>query len=82
MASEIVKRVKENMEIELEFSDEAIAFVAKEGFDPAYGARPLRRELQSRVEDRFAEEYLRGTISKGDKVTVGVNDKDLIFEKV
>ena len=57
MTKEIVKRVKENMDIHIEFTDEAISLLAKEGFDPAYGARPLRREIQSKIEDEFAEEF-------------------------
>ena len=79
MAKEIVKRVKENMDIDINFTDEAVTLIAKEGFDPAYGARPLRRELQSKVEDRFAEEFLQNKIQKGDNVTVDVKDKELIF---
>ena len=51
MTKEIVKRVKENMDIHIEFTDEAISLLAKEGFDPAYGARPLRREIQSKIKD-------------------------------
>lgn len=80
MSNEIIDRVKENMEIELDFTDEAVSLIAKNGFDPAYGARPLRRELQSKVEDRFAEEYLKNAIKKGDRVTVDVKDNELVFD--
>ena len=79
MTNEIIKRVKENMDIDISFTDEAITLIAKEGFDPAYGARPLRRELQSKVEDRFAEEFLRDAIKKGDSVTVDAKDNELAF---
>ena len=79
MTNEIIKRVKENMDIDISFTDEAITLIAKEGFDPAYGARPLRRELQSKVEDRFAEEFLRDAIKKGDSVTVDAKDNELVF---
>ena len=79
MAKEIVKRVKENMEIDISFTDEAVSLIAKNGFDPAYGARPLRRELQSKVEDKFAEEFLTDAIKKGDSVTVDVKDNELVF---
>ncbi len=79
MTKEIVARVKENMDINLSFSDDALALVAREGYDPAYGARPLRRELQSKVEDKFAEEFLTDKIKSGDSVTVEVRDNDFAF---
>ena len=79
MTKEIVKRVKENMDIHIEFTDEAISLLAKEGFDPAYGARPLRREIQSKIEDEFAEEFLRNEIKAGDSVKVDVKDDKFVF---
>lgn len=79
MTKEIVKRVKENMDIHIEFDDEAISLLAKEGFDPAYGARPLRREIQSKIEDEFAEEFLRNEIKAGDSVKVGVKEDKFVF---
>ncbi|MPM86847.1 Negative regulator of genetic competence ClpC/MecB [bioreactor metagenome] len=81
MTKEIINRVKENMDIVINFTDEAISLLAKEGFDPAYGARPLRRELQSKVEDEFAEEFLRNSIKGGDCVTVGVEDGKFVFNR-
>lgn len=80
LAQEIRKRVKDNMEIELEFTDPAIDNIAKAGYDPAYGARPLKRALQSRVEDRFAEEYLQGNFKKGCDVLVNVEKGELSFK--
>jgi len=79
MAKDIVKRVKENMEITVEFDDSAIEFIAKEGFDPAYGARPLRRALQSKIEDKFAESFLDGGFKKGDTVVVSAEDGKAVF---
>lgn len=81
MTKEIIGRVKENMNIDISFTNEAITLLAKEGFDPAYGARPLRRELQSKVEDEFAEEFLKNAIKGGDCVTVGVEDGKFVFNK-
>lgn len=52
------------------FTDAAVAALAKEGYDPVYGARPLRRAIQSKLEDLFAEEMLDGKIKEGDAVTV------------
>ena len=82
MTKEIVKRVKENMNIDINFTDDAITLIAKDGFDPAYGARPLRRELQSRVEDRFAEEFLNGAIKNGENVVIDAKDNELVFNTV
>jgi len=62
-------------------SDEAKALLAKKGFDPVYGARPLRRAVQSMVEDRLAEEMLEGRVKSGDKVFVDVKDDELVFVK-
>ncbi|MBE6008597.1 MAG: ATP-dependent Clp protease ATP-binding subunit [Lachnospiraceae bacterium] len=80
LAKDIVKRVDENMGMEIVFEDSAISLIAKEGFDPLYGARPIKRELQSKVEDKFAEEYLEGKFRAGDKITVTAEDNKLIFE--
>jgi len=53
-----------------EFTEDAIGQIASIGFDPSYGARPLRRAIQSDIEDMLAEKMLDGTIKKGDKITV------------
>lgn len=82
MSKEISKRVNENMDINLLFDDSAVSLIAKEGFDPLYGARPLRRALQSKVEDSFAESFLEGVFKKGDRVTAKDCEGKIIFEKV
>ncbi|MCI8342381.1 MAG: ATP-dependent Clp protease ATP-binding subunit [Firmicutes bacterium] len=74
MSNEIVARTKENMDITVEFDDSAISFIAETGFDPAYGARPLRRALQSKIEDAFAESFLEGKFAKGDTAIVKAVD--------
>ena len=79
MAKEIVSRTKENMEIDLEFDETAIDFIAKTGFDQAYGARPLRRALQSKIEDAFAENFLEGKFKKGDTVVVSAEDDKIVM---
>ncbi|MGN1097311.1 MAG: ATP-dependent Clp protease ATP-binding subunit, partial [Clostridia bacterium] len=63
--------------IECSFEDSALELLAKEGFDPVYGARPLRRAIQSKVEDLFAEEMLDGHVKEGDKVTVSAEDGEI-----
>ncbi|GKX31310.1 ATP-dependent Clp protease ATP-binding subunit ClpC [Vallitalea longa] len=79
MISQVAIRLKKNVGIELEVTDEAKDYLAKEGFDEAYGARPLRRAIQSKVEDKLAEELLDKKIKYGDKVIVDVSEDELIF---
>ena len=62
----------EAMDIHLDASDEAVKELAKEGFDPRYGARPLRRAIQSKVEDAVAEKMLDGTLKTGDTAKLAV----------
>ena len=79
VARRMLKTVAERMEsmgIHLDASEEAVAELAKEGFDPKYGARPLRRCIQSQVEDAVAERMLDGTLKAGDTARLTVeNDK-------
>lgn len=49
--------------------------IANEGFDPEYGARPLRRSIQSNIENLLSEELLKGNIQKEQKVKIGLNSK-------
>ena len=72
MTDILSKRIRENMNITVTFTDKAIEKIAEEGFDKAYGARPLRRAIQSKVEDSFAEAFLRGDFKAGDKVSIGM----------
>jgi ATP-dependent Clp protease ATP-binding subunit ClpC len=67
-------------DIELEFTDEAVELLAEEGFDPEFGARPLRRTIQRRVDNELASMVLSGSLNPGDKVIVGVEEGRLTFE--
>ena len=78
----MAKRVKENMNITVSFTKKAIEKIAEEGYDKAYGARPLRRAIQSKIEDAFAEEYLLGNIKAGDKVSIGLKTNGFSFRVV
>ena len=69
------------MEITMHVSDEAVDLLADKGFDPVYGARPLRRAIQSAVEDTAAEEILAGTVKAGDTVLLTVEDGRLALKK-
>ncbi|MGO4890088.1 ATP-dependent protease ATP-binding subunit ClpC [Anaerobacillus sp. MEB173] len=79
MADQLKKRLAEQG-IEFELTDEAKGKIADEGFDPDYGARPLRRALQRQVEDRLSEELLKGNISKGQKVILDVKENEYVVE--
>jgi ATP-dependent Clp protease ATP-binding subunit ClpC len=72
MTDILAKRIKENMNITVSFTEKAVEKIAEEGFDKAYGARPLRRAIQTKIEDSFAEAFLRGDFRAGDKVSVGL----------
>ncbi|TMV44122.1 ATP-dependent Clp protease ATP-binding subunit [Paenibacillus mesophilus] len=80
MSDELSKRLREQ-NVEFTLTDKGKAFLAKEGFDPTYGARPLRRAIQKHIEDRLSEELLRGTISKGDTLTIDEVDGELVVTK-
>lgn len=68
-----------NMNIELTLSDSARALLAKEGYDPSYGARPLKRAIQKNLENPLSMEILRGNIKKGDNIRAEVKDNVICF---
>ena len=80
MLKNLILRLEEN-EIQATISDSALEQIASVGFDPTYGARPLRRAIQSDIEDMLAEKMLDGTIKKGDKITVDFKDGKFITNK-
>ncbi len=69
MVREVAGRLAEN-EIEIEVTEAAKEYLAREGFDEEYGARPLRRAIQKEIEDRLSEEMLKGTFRKGNRVFI------------
>jgi ATP-dependent Clp protease ATP-binding subunit ClpC len=70
-----------DQEINIKFSQEAEKLLAEKGYDPSYGARPLRRTITKIVEDKISEEILNGDLHKGDEVSVTVKDNELEFSK-
>ena len=72
---ESVKKRMKAMEIDVEFTDNLVSMIAKEGFDATYGARPLRRAIQTKVEDFLAEKMLEGVIKAPTKITVDFDEK-------
>ena len=81
MLRTLAKRLLQS-EIKLDVTGEAEVLLAKKGYDPVYGARPLRRSIQSMIEDKLAEHMLEGKIKAGDKVIVQVKEDVLEFNVV
>ena len=79
MLKEIMKRTKEQMNITLSVDEAAKEFLINKGYDEKYGARPLRRTIQSCLEDRLAEEILDGAVKEGDEVLVSQGESELKF---
>lgn len=75
----LLQKRTHDLGIELDFTDAAISELAKEGFDKTYGARPLRRAIQSKIEDKLSELILDKTISEGSKCTVDFADGEFQF---
>ncbi len=81
MLREVESRINA-LDINIKFSDEVVSSLAKEGFDPVYGARPLRRAIVRRVEDSFSEAMLRGEIKAGDSVEAVLEDGKIAYKEV
>ena len=79
MTEEVSKRLKEQ-DIYLELTDAAKEKIVEEGHDLEYGARPLRRAIQKHIEDRLSEELLKGTVLKGQKVIIDVENGEFIVK--
>jgi ATP-dependent Clp protease ATP-binding subunit ClpC len=77
----LYKRVKE-LGYNLKLTPAAKNYVAEKGFDPKFGARPLKRALQKYVEDAMAETIIKAEIQKGDSITVGFSEKTGITIKI
>ena len=73
MLKQFAKRVKDQMDMELRIADDVVDFISDKGFDKDYGARPIRRALQTELEDVLAEAVLMGDISIGDTVDVSLS---------
>ena len=75
----LVRRMRAQR-IDVEFTEEAVRLLAEEGFDPEFGARPLRRTIQRRVENELSRLVLSGGVQPGDKIVVSVAGDDLHFD--
>jgi len=76
---QILGRRLAERDMRLELTDAAVAKLAEAGYDPVYGARPLKRAIQQRVENPLAQEILQGSLAPGDTVTVDVEGDKIIF---
>ena len=77
--SSLAKRLEEQRGIVLTVTDSALAELVKAGYDPQYGARPLKRVIQRCIEDRLSEEILLGRVQNGQRVTVDHDGRDYVF---
>ncbi len=80
MLDGLMKRLAENG-IHATYTPAVVSFVAKEGFDPVYGARPLRRAIQSKIEDALAEEMLDLKIGEGDRIVIDQQENKITVRK-
>ena len=80
MLNDLFKRLGER-ELSIEVTDAAKDYLAKEGYSETYGARPLRRVIQKKVEDVLAEEILTGNYQPHDELVMDVRDEQIIIEK-
>lgn len=82
MVKQLSKRLFDNLKIVIKLDDSAKKYIAKEGYEEIYGARPLKRAIQSKIEDRLAEEILDGRITEGDEVKVVCIEDVIEFQVV
>lgn len=79
MLRNLTKRAKEQMDITLKIRESVKDYISETGYDSKYGARPLRRAIQNKIEDAMAEQILKHSIIRGDVVTVGMKNKEIVF---
>ncbi|MCL2604575.1 MAG: ATP-dependent Clp protease ATP-binding subunit [Defluviitaleaceae bacterium] len=79
MLDETVQRSADNLGVTLTFTDALVEYIAKDGYDQVYGARPLRRAIQTKIEDEMAEDILRGRFKEGDEITVDYAEEKVVF---
>ncbi|NLY77216.1 MAG: ATP-dependent Clp protease ATP-binding subunit [Tissierellia bacterium] len=80
MVRDLEERMKK-LDVDIEVTEATINEISKQGFDPVYGARPLERTITKMIEDRLAEEILKGNLSKDDKIIIDFKEDKLVFEK-
>ena len=81
MIKQLMTRISKNVGVQLELTENAYSYLADKGYNQAYGARPLRRLIQSVIEDELADQILAGSIVEGDVVQVDCIDEKMVFTK-
>lgn len=81
MIKSLLDRINYNVGIKISLTPECLNFLVEKGYNQAYGARPLRRTIQSYIEDKLSDQILEGAIKEGDSVLVDVQDEEVIFTK-
>ncbi len=82
LLKELGDRVYKDRKIKVIFKREAVEFITEKGFDPDFGARPLKRTIRNYVEDPLSEEILKGAFEEGDEVEVDVENEKIVFRKL
>ena len=77
---DLFKRLSER-DLSIEVTDEVKDYLAKDGYNEAYGARPLRRLIQKKIEDQLAEEILTNAYQPGDTILLKLVDDKIVFER-
>ena len=77
IASNMLENLKQRLselDVQVDFSEEVISYISDKGFDPLYGARPLRRAIQTEIEDLLSEKILDGSLKKGGRYLCDTDD--------
>lgn len=74
-----VAKLAKQSDIDLSFADEAVEFISNEGFDPQFGARPVKRVIQKKVLNELSKQILAGKVQTGDKIVMDVFDQQIVF---
>ena len=81
MLNETIERINESLGINLIVSDAAVQHIASEGYDPKYGARPLRRVIQTKIEDLMADSVLESKFTHGDTLNIDIKDEKITVKQ-
>lgn len=81
MLLEEKKKLLQEREMNVEISEEARNLIAQEGYDPDFGARPLRRAIQKLIDNSLSEEILKGRFKEGENIVIGIKNGNIVFNK-
>ncbi|MEG0388440.1 MAG: ATP-dependent Clp protease ATP-binding subunit ClpC, partial [Niameybacter sp.] len=81
MIRDLTNRITKNVGIQIKLTQEALNFLAEKGYSKAYGARPLKRTIQTYIEDKLADEILGGQLREGDEVQVDFESDTIVLKK-